>query len=76
MSSRTRKVDAKSRVVLPDDFAGKTVTLERLAQDEVRIRLAKAPRPRPAFDDLMAAMADAELPAPVDFGPPVGKELL
>mgnify|MGYP002783941426 FL=1 len=76
VSHATRRVDGKSRVVLPERFTGRTVIVETIADDEVRIRLAKAPRPRPTFAQLMAKVTAKNLHAPVEFGPPVGREAL
>jgi antitoxin component of MazEF toxin-antitoxin module len=38
MQKRTRKVDARGRTTLFADFAGCTVTVERIGPEEVRIR--------------------------------------
>jgi hypothetical protein len=76
VSRATRKVDGKSRVVLPVRFTGRTVIVETIADDEVRIRLAKAPRMRPTFGQLMAKVTAKNLHSPVEFGPPVGSEAI
>lgn len=74
MAVKTRKVDTKSRVILPESFAGQIVTVEQIDAGELRIRIAKTARKRPSFHDLVAGMSDVDLPEFVDFGPPVGKE--
>lgn len=74
MAVKTRKVDTKSRVILPESFAGQTVTVEQIDTCELRIRIAKAARTRPSFHQLVSRLSDCDLPEVVDFGPPVGKE--
>lgn len=74
--AQTRKVDAKSRVILPEQFAGKTVTIETPNDAEVVIRITKAPRTRPSLHDLLANITPDNLPEVIDFGPPAGKEAL
>ncbi len=76
MAVTTRKVDGRSRVVLPDGFAGRSVVVEQVAPDEVRIKLKKAPRPRPSVKELVARMTDKNRHTLVDLGPPVGGEAL
>jgi uncharacterized protein DUF1778 len=39
-TSETRTVDAKSRLLLPKEFANATVTVERVGENEIRIRKA------------------------------------
>lgn len=39
-ATEIRSVDAKSRVLLPSEFAGATVTMERVSENEIRIRKA------------------------------------
>lgn len=74
MAIKTRRVDAKSRVILPESFAGQLVTVEVTDAGGLQIRIAKVARRRPSFYDLVAGMSDTDLPEFVDFGPPVGKE--
>ncbi len=76
MIAKTRKADSKSRVVLPEQFAGRLVVVELVAHDEVRVKLARAVRKRPSLSDLLAGVTVSNLPEKVDFGPPVGKEIL
>jgi hypothetical protein len=76
MSVQARKVDAKCRVILPEGFAGRTVLVEQVGEAEVRIRLAKHPRPRPSLHELLSRVTDDNLPEKVEFGPPIGEELL
>jgi len=76
MSEARRKVDAKGRVILPDRFAGQTVTVEEVDDTEVRVRLARLPRGRPSLARLLSRVTKSNLPEKVDFGPPVGGEQL
>jgi len=76
MAVQTRKVDAKSRVVLPEQFAGKMVAFDLVGNAEIRIRIVREPRWRPSFDVLMSGVTDENLPEKVDFGPPMGEELI
>ena len=76
MSLATRKVDERSRVVLPEAFAGRAVIIELVAPDEVRIRIKKEPRRRPSATELIALITDQNRHDLVDFGPPVGAEAL
>jgi hypothetical protein len=71
-----RKVDAKSRVVLPEHFAGKFVALELVSESEVRVRLAKVPRGRPLLSVLLGGITPGNLHEAVESGPPVGAEQL
>jgi antitoxin component of MazEF toxin-antitoxin module len=73
---KTRRADSKSRVVLPEQFADRLVTIEQVASDEVRIKLARTPRKRPSLRALLDGVTEENLHENVDFGPPIGKELL
>jgi antitoxin component of MazEF toxin-antitoxin module len=68
------KTDARARVALPEDFANATVTVERVSADEVRVRRVK--RRRYTFKELMAGVTRENIHAPIDTGPPVGREAL
>ena len=74
MSESKRKVDAKGRVILPDRFAGQTVTVEEIGDTEVRVRLARQTRERPSLKALLSRVTRANLPEKVDLGPPAGDE--
>ncbi|AWM40472.1 hypothetical protein GobsT_10220 [Gemmata obscuriglobus] len=76
MSIVTRKVDDRVRVVLPANFKEKLVTVEQIGLEEVRVRIVKAVRRRPSLAKLLALMTDENQHEPVDFGPPVGNEVL
>jgi hypothetical protein len=72
----TKKADQKGRVMLPNDFAGHLVIVERVSADEVRVRKAKAVPTRPTLDEFLAGVTPQNTHAETDFGPPVGQELL
>ncbi len=74
MTTKLRKVDAKSRVVLPEAYANKLVTVEAVGDGELRIRVSGVARVRPSFARLVSAMADCELPERVADGVPLGSE--
>jgi antitoxin component of MazEF toxin-antitoxin module len=76
MSILTRKTDHKGRLVLPRDFAGCLVTVERVG-DELRVRKARqVVARRYAFKQLMAGVTAKNVHAEVSTGPPVGREAL
>jgi len=74
MTVATRKVDERSRVVLPEGFAGKMVRIERLSEDSVTISITREPRKRPSIASLVNSITDENRHAEVDFGPSVGAE--
>ena len=76
MSLSTRRVDAKSRVVLPEQFAGKVVAIDLIGDCEVRIRIARSPRRRPTLAALLGGITEENSHGAVDFGPPSGAEQL
>jgi hypothetical protein len=75
MSFITRRVDAKSRVVLPEQFAGRVVLIDAVSDSEVRVRFARSRR-RPSLKALLAGISDDNIHEPVEFGRPVGEEQL
>jgi hypothetical protein len=72
----TRKTDSKGRVTLYPDFGNHLVIVERIGEDEVRIRKATAVPKRKAARELIDAINEDNLHSEIDFGPPVGKEIL
>jgi hypothetical protein len=74
MSLSTRKVDTKGRVVLPEQFIGKTVAIERVGEEEVRIRIVRTPRRCPPLSWLLAGATEENLANGAVFGPPQGEE--
>ena len=78
MTSLTRKADRTGRVLLFPDFAGQLLLVERVGDDEVRLKKARAvPRRRKyTLAQLLDGVAPENLHAEVDFGRPVGMEVL
>lgn len=74
MSAVTRKTDGKGRLLLFSDFADQLVVVERLGDDEVRIRKGKAARARPSLKQLLAGVTDENRHPEISTGPSVGKE--
>jgi antitoxin component of MazEF toxin-antitoxin module len=69
-----RRTDEKARVTLFADFARAVVTLERVGQDEVRIRKVRKAR-RFTLAELVAGVTPENRHAEVKTGPAVGKEI-
>ncbi len=69
-----RKTDRQARLTLPDDFANTQVILERISDQELRIRKANV-RPK-LFNlaDLLARVTDENRHAEISTGPAVGRE--
>jgi antitoxin component of MazEF toxin-antitoxin module len=64
----TRKADERGRIVLPDDFANVTVVIERVGQNELRLRKKKT------LAELVAGITPENLHGEWETGPAVGKE--
>ena len=75
MAAMTRKADKKGRVTLFGDFAGQLLLIERIGEDEVRLRKAKTVAKKYSLAQLLAGVTPENIHAEVDFGPPVGKEV-
>jgi antitoxin component of MazEF toxin-antitoxin module len=77
MNVQTRKADKKGRVLLFPDFAGQLLIVERLGDDEVRLKKAKAVPKRRKYTlaQLLEGVTQENLHAEVDFGRPMGKEV-
>ena len=76
MAVLVRKTDQKGRITLFDDFANHLVIIERVGEDEIRLRKADAVPKKLTLDELLAGITDENMQEKVDFGPPVGRELL
>ena len=76
MNVQSRRVDAKSRVTLPEGFASREVTIENLSDDRVVIQLVKQQRPVFSLSELLAGLTEDQLHPEVDFGPLRGEEVL
>jgi antitoxin component of MazEF toxin-antitoxin module len=70
MAIITRKADARARVMLPEDFANETVEVERVSDNELRVRK------KLTLSHLLAKVTPENIHAEVDTGPPVGGESL
>lgn len=66
----TRKVDARARVVLPEDFANQLVVMERIGDNELRLRKKKS------LAELVAQITPDNLHGEWDTGRPVGREIV
>jgi antitoxin component of MazEF toxin-antitoxin module len=65
----TRKADQRARLVLPDDFANETIVIERVNENELRLRKKKT------LAQLVAGITPENLHGEWDTGPDVGKEV-
>ena len=75
MSALTRQTDSQGRVTLFEDFASTTVIVERVGDDEIRIRKAKAAPKRPSLKEMLARVTDENRHGETDTGPAVGGEV-
>jgi antitoxin component of MazEF toxin-antitoxin module len=77
MAGVTRKADKNGRVLLFPDFAGQELILERVGEDEVRLKRAKPARRRRKYTlaELLAQVTPESIHPEVDFGHPQGKEI-
>jgi antitoxin component of MazEF toxin-antitoxin module len=66
----TRKADARARLVLPDDFANQFIVVERISENELRLRKKKS------LAKLVAGITPQNLHGEWDTGRPVGREVL
>jgi len=75
MAKLTRKADKKGRVLLFPDFADQLLIVERVGDDEVRLKRARAvPRRKYTLAQLLDGVTPQNVHGEVDFGRPVGKE--
>jgi antitoxin component of MazEF toxin-antitoxin module len=76
MAAATRKADTKGRVLLFPDFANQVLVIERIGDDEVRLKKTKPRRRRKyTLQQLLEGVTPENIHAEVDFGRPVGKEV-
>jgi antitoxin component of MazEF toxin-antitoxin module len=75
MKRITRKVDAKGRVTLFGDFAGQQVIVERIGEDEIRLKRVKGRAKKYTLAQLLSGVTPAMIPPEVDFGNPQGSEV-
>jgi antitoxin MazE len=74
MAGAVRKTDGKGRVTLAKDFADQLVIVERVSDDEIRVRKAKAVPRRYSLAQLMAGITEKNRHEEVDWGPARGNE--
>ena len=76
MQHRIQCVDAKSRVRLPRQFAGRAVMVTSIGNAEVQILLLPTKRTRPSLEELLNKVPEGYQPDEIDFGPAVGSEMI
>jgi antitoxin component of MazEF toxin-antitoxin module len=77
MSSEVRRSDKKGRVVLPADFAGSVLIIERINDTELRIKKGRTVRKRRyTLAQLLQGVKNENKHGEVSWGAPVGKEKL
>ncbi len=74
MPAIARKTDRKARVTLFSDFADRLVLIERVGDEEIRIRKAKAVPQAISLSDLLAKITSKNMHTEIGFGRAVGKE--
>ena len=76
MPAIARKTDRKGRVTLFSDFADRLVLIERVGDEEIRIRKAKAVPRTISLNDLLTKITSKNVHRAVEFGRAAGKEEL
>jgi len=77
MSLQVRRSDNKGRVILPADFAASVLIIERVSDTELRIKKGQTIRRRKyTLEQLLAGVTEQNKHPAVDWGPPIGKEIL
>jgi antitoxin component of MazEF toxin-antitoxin module len=77
MPAEVRRSDKKGRVVLPADFAASVSIVERVSDTELRIKKGRTVRKRKyTLEQLLEGVTEENKHPAVDWGPPVGKEIL
>ena len=74
MEGVVRKTDKKGRLTLFGDYADQLVIVERLGDDEIRIKRARVVPRRYSLARLVAGITDDNRHDEVDWGPPRGRE--
>lgn len=69
-----RRTDRQARLTLPDDFANTQVIVERIGDQELRIRKANVRPKMFNLSDLLSRVTDENRHAEVSTGPAVGRE--
>jgi antitoxin component of MazEF toxin-antitoxin module len=77
MAVEVRRSDKKGRVILPADFAGAVLIIDRISDTELRIRKGQTVRKRKyTLTQLLESVTEENKHPEVDWGAPVGKEVL
>ncbi len=77
MTTEVRRSDNKGRVILPADFAGSVLIIERVSDTELRIKKGRTVRKRKyTLAQLLEGVTEENRHPEVDWGRPVGKEVL
>jgi antitoxin component of MazEF toxin-antitoxin module len=74
MNGVVRKIDKKGRLTLFGDFADQLVIVERLSDDEVRVKKARAVPRRYTLAQLVAGITAENCHRKVEWGPARGRE--
>ena len=75
MEKHMRQVDAKGRTTLFRDFAGATVTIERVSPYELRVRKVRARQKKYSLTQLVAGITAKNRHQEIATGRPVGGEV-
>ncbi|MCI0637444.1 MAG: hypothetical protein L0Y70_00105 [Gemmataceae bacterium] len=75
MEKRTRIVDAKARTTLFRDFAGTTVTIERVSPHEIRVRKMRTRKRKYSLKQLVEGITRKNRHSEISTGGPVGGEV-
>lgn len=75
MEGVVRKTDKKARLTLFGDFADQLVIVQRVGNDEIRIKKARAVPRRYSLAELVAGITDENRHDEVDWGPPRSAEV-
>jgi antitoxin component of MazEF toxin-antitoxin module len=74
MDGVVRKTDKKARLTLFGDFADQLVIVERLGDDEIRVKRARAVPRRYSLAQLVAGITAENRHGEVDWGSAQGRE--
>jgi antitoxin component of MazEF toxin-antitoxin module len=74
MQGLVRKTDKKARLTLFGDFADQLVIVERVSDDEVRVKKARAVPRRYSLAQLVGAITSENRHDEIDWGPARGAE--
>jgi antitoxin component of MazEF toxin-antitoxin module len=75
MHKRTRRVDAKARATLFADFAGCTVTIERVNAEEICVRKVRSAKRKYSLAQMVKGITKKNRHTEISTGQPVGGEV-